>query len=63
MQQKGSVKQVALAVIRKLRDDSGWEEVMYQLYVREKIETGIRAATAGQTVPHDEVRRRFSRKK
>lgn len=43
----------------KLRDDATWDEVMYELYVRQKIAAGLKAADEGRVVPHEEVKRRF----
>lgn len=52
-----SSKEQALRIIEQLPDDVSLEEIMYALYVRQKIEHGLREADAGLTVDHEEVRR------
>jgi predicted transcriptional regulator len=54
-----SVKQIALEVIEQLPDDCTWDDVMYELYVREKIERGLADLAAGRTVSHEEVLKEF----
>jgi predicted transcriptional regulator len=36
---------------------------MYELYVKQKIEAGLRAVNEGRTIPHDEMKRRLLAKK
>lgn len=54
-----SAKQEAREVIDGLPDSATWDEVMYELYVRQKIAEGIKAADGGRVVPHEEVKKRF----
>jgi len=54
-----STKRKALSLIEKLPADSDWDDIMREIYVRKKIEQGVRAANAGRVVPHDEVKARF----
>ena len=51
-----SVKEAAQSVIERLRDDATWDELMYELYVKQKIEQGIADVEAQRVVPHDRVR-------
>lgn len=55
----GSVREEARKILDGLRDDASWEDLMYQLYVRKKIDDGIRDADEGRLVPHKEVKRRL----
>ena len=32
-----------------------WDDIMYELYVKQKIEEGIKAADEGRAVPHEET--------
>jgi predicted transcriptional regulator len=41
--------------VQGLPDDCTWDDVMYQIHVRQKIEAGLRAVEEGRTVPHEEV--------
>lgn len=55
-----SVKEAARAVIDSLPDDATWDDVMYRLYVRQKIEAGLTAADESRTVPHEEIKRQVA---
>ncbi|HEB99277.1 MAG TPA: hypothetical protein ENJ05_07210 [Thiotrichales bacterium] len=43
-------KQEALEAIRKLPDDTDMDEIMYRLYVLDKIRKGQEAADQGRTL-------------
>jgi predicted transcriptional regulator len=43
----------------KLPENATWDDVMYELYVRQKIAAGVQAADEGRVVDHEEVKRRF----
>ena len=51
-----SVKEAARDVIERLRDDATWDDLMYELYVKQKIEQGIADVEAQRVVPHERVR-------
>ena len=57
----GTVKESVLELWNELSDECTWDDVMDQLYVRQKIETGIRDADAGRTTPHEEVFKEFEK--
>ncbi|MGQ0557362.1 MAG: hypothetical protein ACT4PN_15625 [Nitrospiraceae bacterium] len=57
-----TVKKQALEMMKKLPEKSTWDDIMYEIYVRKKIETGIQAADEGKVVPHDAVKKRFLKK-
>ncbi len=54
------IKRQALDLVEQLPENANWDDLMYEVYVRQKIETGLAAADEGRTAPHDEVKRRFS---
>ncbi len=56
------IKEEAKKLIDKLPDQVTWDDIMYEFYVRKKIEIGIKAAGEGRVVTHDEVKRRFTKK-
>lgn len=58
---KVSGKQQALRVIERLPDDASLEEVMYELYFRQRVDRGLRELEAGKTVPHAIVKRRLAK--
>lgn len=51
----GVVKQAILELAKSLRDECTWDDVMYRICVRQKIEAGIEDADQGRTVPHEDV--------
>lgn len=55
-----TTKEEAINLINRLPDEVNWDDIMYEMYVKKKIELGIKAADEGRVVPHDEVMRMFS---
>ncbi|MDE0025153.1 MAG: hypothetical protein OXP69_12145 [Spirochaetaceae bacterium] len=51
-----SVKEAARDVIERLRDDASWDDLMYELYVKQKIEQGIADIEAQRVIPHERIR-------
>ena len=56
---KSNIKSKVRDAIASLPDDATWDDVMYRLYVRQKIETGLQDVESGNTLPVSEVRKRF----
>ena len=57
-----STKEALLEMVRKMPDDAASvEDMAYELYVRAKIEEGIRQADAGEVIDHEEFKRRMAR--
>lgn len=54
-----TAKEEARQLIESLPDHATWDDLMYELYVRQKIAAGIQAADEGRVVPHEEVKKRF----
>jgi len=52
-----AVKQEALETIGKLPDDTDMDEIMYRLYVLDKIRKGQEAAEQGRTITTEELKR------
>ncbi len=51
------VKQDAIKLINDLPDNVSWDDVMYHMYVRQKIERGKDAARDGKVYTPEEARR------
>ena len=51
-------KERVLEAVRDLPDEATVEDAMERLYFLAKVEEGERQADAGQTVSHEEARRR-----
>ena len=56
---KSSVKAEAARIVRDLPDSASWEDLMYQLYVRQKIENGLADVKAGRVHSHASVLKEF----
>lgn len=57
-----TTKEEAMQLISRLPEGVTWEDIMYRLYVKRKIEEGIKAAEEGRTASHDEVKALFAPK-
>jgi predicted transcriptional regulator len=57
----GHVKKAVLDLVKQMPDDCTFEDVQYQLYVRQKIERGVEAADAGRVVSHEQVKKRLAK--
>jgi len=49
----------AIKMIAQLPEEVSWDEIMYKIYVKRKIEEGLKAAEEGRTVSHEEVKELF----
>lgn len=58
-----SAKESARSAIDRLSDQATWEDVMYELYVKQKIEAGLKAVEEGRIIPHEEMKRRLLARK
>ncbi|MBA7660429.1 hypothetical protein ES703_68431 [subsurface metagenome] len=57
--QNNNIKQQALNLLEKLPENATWEDLMYEIYVRQTIEAGIEDSKAGRTIDVKEVRAKF----
>jgi predicted transcriptional regulator len=55
---ESKVKERVLDAVRDLPDDATVEDAMERLYFLAKVQEGERQADAGQTVSHEEAKRR-----
>lgn len=53
------IKQALHELADKLPDECTWEDVMYQIYVRQQIEQGLRDVEEGRLISHEEILREF----
>ena len=58
-----TARESARQAIDRLSDQATWDDIMYELYVKQKIDAGIEAVAEGRTVPHEEMKRRLLAKK
>jgi predicted transcriptional regulator len=55
-------KETVRELLDRLPDDCSLEEVLYHLYVLQKIDPGLRDVAAGRVIPHDQVMQEFRNK-
>lgn len=55
-----SAKEAARQIIEHLPEQASWDDIMYELYVKQKIEAGLADVRAGRTVSHEEVKAEFA---
>ncbi len=58
-----TTKETAKQLIDHLPDEASWDDIMYELYVKQKIESGLKAVEEGRTIPHEEVKARMLAKR
>ncbi len=54
-----NLKEQAHRLIDGLPEDATWEDLQYEIYVRQVIAAGLKDSQEGRTVPLEEARRRF----
>lgn len=54
-----TAKQAAKQIIDQISDQASWDDIMYELYVKQKIEKGLKAVEDEFTVSHEEARKRL----
>ena len=54
-----NIKQEAQRLIEKLPEDATWDDLMYEIYVRQAIEAGLADSETGRTLAVTEVRAKF----
>lgn len=59
MSTTASIKVEAQRIVDHLPDDATWEDLQYEIYVRQSILAGISDLDAGKTLTTNEVRERL----
>lgn len=54
-----SAKQAARELIEQLPESVSWNDLMYELYVKQKIEEGLQQLDEGRGNSHEEAKRRL----
>jgi predicted transcriptional regulator len=52
-------KDEAKKIIDNMPEQATWDDVMYQIYVKKKIDESLKAAEEGRTLLHDDVKKRL----
>ena len=51
-----TAKEAAREILEQLSDQVTWNDIMYELYVKQKLETGLADIEAGRTVSHQQFK-------
>ena len=54
-----NIKQEAQRLVEQLPENATWDDLMYEIHVRQAIEAGLADSAAGRTLDVKEVRARF----
>ena len=54
-----NVKEEARRLVENLPEDVTWDDLMYQIYVRQTIEAGLADSEADRVIEVKDVRKRF----
>lgn len=55
-----NAKETAKQLIDQMPEDASLNDIMYELYVKQKIERGMQASRDGDITPHNEVKTRYT---
>jgi hypothetical protein len=54
--QPTNIKQAAHRLVEQLPDNATWDDLLYEIYVRQAIEAGVIESDTGRTLDGKEVR-------
>ncbi|MEX2112935.1 MAG: hypothetical protein WD845_07100 [Pirellulales bacterium] len=54
-----SIRDDARRLVDRLPAGATWEDLQYEIYVRQAIDAGLKDSREGRTVPLSDVRRQF----
>jgi len=54
-----TIKRNAIDLINSMPESSTWDDIMYEIYVKQKIEKGLDDIKNGRLTPHEDVRKMF----
>jgi predicted transcriptional regulator len=54
-----NIKEEARRLVKQLPENSIWDDLKHEIYVRQSIEKGLADSKVGRTISVEEVRRKF----
>ena len=54
-----NIKTEAKKLIERLPNDSTWDDLMHEVYIRQAIESGLEDSKAGRTLHVSEIRKKY----
>ena len=52
----------ARKLIETLPETATWDDIMYELYVKQKLRSALDAEKKGRVLPHEDVKKRLTQK-
>ncbi|MBM4311163.1 MAG: hypothetical protein FJ119_09505 [Deltaproteobacteria bacterium] len=56
-----TIKQDVIEMIRGLPDEADYDEIMAEIYFRQKVDKSLKQIDQGKTISHQEARERISK--
>ncbi len=56
-----TTKQAVIEMIERLPDDASVEDIMAELFFRQKVDEGLRQLDAGEGIDHEEAKQRLGK--
>ena len=56
-----STKQAVIEMIERLPEDTSVEDIMAELYFRQKVDEGLRQLDVGERIDHEEAKQRLGK--
>ncbi|MBW4593439.1 MAG: hypothetical protein KME46_11085 [Brasilonema angustatum HA4187-MV1] len=57
--ENANIKEEARKLIERLPANSTWDDLMYQIYVRQVVEAGLADSKTGKVISVQDVRKKF----
>jgi hypothetical protein len=57
----GNVKNDVIEMIKKLPDEVGYDDIMAEIYFRQKVDKSLKQIDEGKVISHEEVKERISK--
>jgi len=58
---ESTVKQAVIEMIERLPDNTSVEDIMAELYFRQKVDEGLRQLDAGEGIEHEEALKKLAK--
>jgi thymidine phosphorylase len=56
-----SVKHDVIEMIKKLPDEVDYDDIMAEIYFKQKVDKSLKQIDEGKVIPHEEVKKRISK--
>jgi len=58
-----TAKESARDLIDQMPEEASWDDIMFELYVKQKIESGIQDVSEGRVAAHEDIKARLLQRK